>query len=67
MIFLKGDSTACKEKPSFTEISLTESGKAKVPKRLVYFSDGVLEEYSSDEEDFDKDYLDTQPLIDPVS
>lgn len=44
-----------------------EIGRKKSPKRLVYFSDGVLEEYSTDEEEMDGVNPDTQPLIDPVS
>lgn len=48
---------------NFTEINLIDK-KKKLPKRLVYFSDGVLEEYSSEDE-MDATNDDTQPLIDP--
>jgi len=58
------NSSANSEKASFTEISLCETERKKFPKRLVYFSDGVLEEYSTDEEELDGT-SDTQPLIDP--
>ncbi|CAL1270933.1 unnamed protein product [Larinioides sclopetarius] len=50
---------------SFTEINLTDLQRKKAPKRLVYFSDGILEEYSSDEDEVDNAAKDTQPLIDP--
>ncbi|GIX97685.1 protein FAM177A1 [Caerostris darwini] len=53
------------ENASFTEINLSEIQKKKVPKRLVYFSDGILEEYSSEEDDCDSSTKDTQPLVDP--
>ncbi|GBO28125.1 hypothetical protein AVEN_125539-1 [Araneus ventricosus] len=61
MVHSSGDSM------SFTEINLTELQRKKAPKRLVYFSDGILEEYSSDEDEVDNAAKDTQPLIDPVS
>ncbi|GFT90398.1 protein FAM177A1 [Nephila pilipes] len=56
---------SCEDKASFTEINLTELQRKKAPKRLVYFSDGILEEYSTDEDEFDNANQDTQPLIDP--
>ncbi|GBM16159.1 Protein FAM177A1 [Araneus ventricosus] len=59
MVHSSGDPT------SFTEINLTELQRKKAPKRLVYFSDGILEEYSSDEDEVDNAAKDTQPLIDP--
>ncbi|XP_035220961.1 protein FAM177A1-like isoform X2 [Stegodyphus dumicola] len=52
------------DKMSFTEINLSEIKEKKLPKRLVYFSDGILEEYSSDEDICDGECQDTQPLID---
>ena len=59
------DSSNRSEKTPFTEINLSETERKKLPKRLVYFSDGVLEEYSTDEEELDGVNPDTQPLIDP--
>ncbi|KAF8793804.1 Protein FAM177A1 like protein [Argiope bruennichi] len=59
MVHSSGDSS------SFTEINLTELQRKKAPKRLVYFSDGILEEYSTDEDEVDDSAKDTQPLIDP--
>ncbi|GFV00176.1 protein FAM177A1 [Trichonephila clavipes] len=56
---------SCDEKTSFTEINLAELQRKKAPKRLVYFSDGILEEYSTDEDEFDNANQDAQPLIDP--
>lgn len=53
------------EKTNFTEINLSEVEKKKAPKRVVHFSDGVLEEFSTDDEELDGDNPDTQPLIDP--
>jgi len=38
--------------------------KQKVPKRILHFSDGVIEEFSTDEED--EDEVDKQPEVDPV-
>lgn len=48
---------------SFTEVCL--GGKRnKVPKRVLHFSDGILEEFSSDEDEFDS-FNDKKPLINP--
>lgn len=58
-------SSVCEEKSSFTEVNLSEIERKKLPKRLVYFSDGVLEEYSTDEDELDGEISDTQPLVDP--
>ncbi|XP_054706376.1 protein FAM177A1-like [Uloborus diversus] len=58
------NSFSLSKQATFTEINLEEIQRKKLPKRLVYFSDGVLEEYSSDEE-CEVDANDTQPLIDP--
>ena len=48
----------------FTNISLeqTTEKKKKVPKRILHFSDGVLEEYSTDEEE----EIVKPPPVDPV-
>ncbi|KAL4239113.1 hypothetical protein ACF0H5_003816 [Mactra antiquata] len=49
----------------FTNISLESEQskkKTKVPRRLIHFSDGVLEEYSTDEED---DQPPPPPPVDP--
>lgn len=51
---------------SFTEINLAENKVKKAPKRLVYFSDGILEEYSSEDE-VDNGNAPDKPLVDPVS
>lgn len=45
---------------------MTENKLNKVPKRLLYFSDGILEEYSSEDE-VDNENVSNQPLVDPVS
>lgn len=37
--------------------------KMKTPKRVLQFCDGVLEEYSTDEEE---DYIKQEPLVDLV-
>ena len=37
--------------------------KKKVPRRILHFSDGILEEYSTDEE---LDEEDNAPHVDPV-
>lgn len=55
------------KRPSFTEINLLDTEKKKLPKRLVYFSDGVLEEYSTDEDELDTLNSEKQPLVDLVS
>ena len=38
--------------------------KKKVPRRILHFSDGIMEEYSTDEED--EDDVDKGPTVDPV-
>ncbi|KAG8191067.1 hypothetical protein JTE90_008381 [Oedothorax gibbosus] len=55
-----------KETPgkSFTEIDLTVNKAKKAPKRLVYFSDGILEEYSSEDE-VDHETVTEKLLVDP--
>ena len=52
---------------TFTSVAL-EAGenpqkKKKVPRRILHFSDGILEEYSTDEEEETKPL---QPVVDPV-
>lgn len=48
----------------FTNVPLeSDKPKKKVPRRLIHFSDGVLEEYSTDEED----ETPPPPAIDPKS
>ena len=54
---------------SFTSVSLGDTDrpkekKQKVPRRILHFSDGTLEEYSTDEEE---ENVPEQPLVDPVS
>ena len=39
--------------------------KKKVPRRILHFSDGVMEEYSTDEEE--EDEVDNTPKVNPVS
>ncbi|XP_076464838.1 protein FAM177A1-like [Babylonia areolata] len=51
----------------FTSVSLGDGDapsekKKKVPRRILHFSDGILEEYSTDEEEED---VPDQPLVDP--
>ncbi|XP_030854812.1 protein FAM177A1-like [Strongylocentrotus purpuratus] len=50
------------EKKDFESISLEE---VKKPRRIIHFSDGVLEEYSTDEEDGEGEELAKAPPIDP--
>lgn len=54
------------EKGDFTNISLAgdpeQPPKKKVPRRLIYCSDGVLEEYSTDEEEEKP----PEPTVNPV-
>ena len=47
--------------PLDSEVSSTK--KKKEPRRILHFSDGILEEYSTDEEE---DQPPTQPVVDPV-
>lgn len=54
---------------NFTNVSLGEPvenspKKQKVPRKVLYFSDGTLEEYSTDEED--EIELAKPPQVDPV-
>ncbi|GFR88595.1 protein FAM177A1 [Elysia marginata] len=46
------------------DVELTSEKKSKVPKRVIHFSDGILEEYSSDESD---DSEDITVKVDPTS
>ncbi|XP_071543034.1 uncharacterized protein [Panulirus ornatus] len=48
--------------PSKTEEGFNE--KVKKPRKIMHFSDGILEEFSTDEEDEDKQ-PDTMTLVDP--
>lgn len=50
-----------------TYISLETHKKKKKPRRVLHFSDGVLEEYSTDEEEVgEEENKQLQPPIDPV-
>lgn len=57
-------------KDQFTAVSLDGDAqerlkkKIKVPRRILHFSDGTLEEYSTDEED---ETDDNKKVIDPVN
>uniref|UniRef100_H2ZND0 Protein FAM177A1 n=1 Tax=Ciona savignyi TaxID=51511 RepID=H2ZND0_CIOSA len=42
---------------------LNKDGKVKIPRRLIHCSDGVLEEYSTDEEEEETE--ENLPLVDP--
>ena len=58
-------------RPSFATIpldDLTDQGKKKkkLPRRVLYFSDGVLEEYSTDEDEV-APKSQPQTVVDPVS
>lgn len=44
-----------------------ETIKVKVPKRILHFSDGVLEEYSDDDEVDSAPQEKEQTVVDPVS
>ncbi|VDI09020.1 Hypothetical predicted protein [Mytilus galloprovincialis] len=59
---VNGSSPVCTE---FTDISLQEGQKKKKkqPRRILHFSDGILEEYSTDEEDENP----PQPVVDTKS
>ncbi|KAK7103095.1 protein FAM177A1-like [Littorina saxatilis] len=50
----------------FTSVALGDGDgkkKGKVPRRILHFSDGILEEYSTDEEEEEKP--EPLPLVDP--
>ncbi|XP_068227057.1 LOW QUALITY PROTEIN: protein FAM177B [Palaemon carinicauda] len=48
--------------------TLNKNGKVKTPRRILHFSDGTLEEYSTDEEDEkEKPEPDPMALVDPKS
>ena len=55
------------DRVQFNNVPLEDSGqkkkKQKVPRRILHFSDGVLEEYSTDEEEEKEPEA---PVIDPV-
>ncbi|XP_033733860.1 protein FAM177A1-like [Pecten maximus] len=56
------------ERTEFTNVSLDAEAppvKKKQPKRILHFSDGILEEYSTDEEEEEK--KPTEPLVNPKS
>ena len=50
---------------TFDEKIHTTEPKKKVPRKILHFSDGTLEEYSTDEEEPVTE--DTTPPVDPVS
>lgn len=57
---------------TFTSVSLgmgdvDQAKKKKVPRRILHFSDGILEEYSTDEDEDESDKASLQPAVDPVS
>lgn len=49
-----------------TEMDDTASVQVKVPKRILHFCDGTLEEYSDDELE-QADVKQPEPVVDPVS
>ncbi len=51
----------------FESVDLSEGPKKRIPKRVIHFSDGVLEEYSTDEEEDEEDGGPSEPPVDPVS
>lgn len=60
-----GDGTTEKQ---FTSISLEDGQKpkkVKIPRRILHFSDGILEEFSTDEDE-DEDKALVSPPVDPV-
>nr|XP_054758114.1 protein FAM177A1-like [Lytechinus pictus] len=50
------------QKKDFESISLEE---VKKPRRIIHFSDGILEEYSTDEEDGEDKAVIEEPPVDP--
>ena len=50
----------------FESINLANVEKKRIPKRVIHFSDGVIEEYSTDEEDGDEPEP-SEPPVNPVS
>ena len=55
---------------AFTSVTLGDRNQAKknkAPRRILHFSDGVLEEYSTDEDEDENDSSPLQPVVDPVS
>ncbi|XP_072170495.1 uncharacterized protein [Diadema setosum] len=57
-----GDDSSGQARKEFETISLEEQKK---PRRIIHFSDGVLEEYSTDEEDGGEEEKLMQPSVDP--
>lgn len=55
---------------NFTDIHLPETTveikEKKVPRRILHFSDGTLEEYSTDEEEEEEEDTAPATVIDPV-
>ncbi|XP_072041785.1 protein FAM177A1-like [Amphiura filiformis] len=48
----------------FESVDLSKGEKKRVPKRVIHFSDGIMEEYSTDEEDGGDDEP-SEPQVDP--
>ena len=46
--------------------TVTETERHKAPRHIIHCSDGVLEEYSTDEDDDEVDSANTRPPVDPV-
>ncbi|XP_077995439.1 protein FAM177A1-like [Glandiceps talaboti] len=51
----------------FETIQLEEEKPKRVPRRVIHFSDGIVEEYSTDEEDDEVDSKPVEPPVDPKS
>ncbi|XP_069114908.1 protein FAM177A1-like [Argopecten irradians] len=63
-----GAEASVTESTEFTNVSLDAEAppvKKKQPRRILHFSDGILEEYSTDEEEEEKKT--SQPPVDPKS
>lgn len=50
-----------------TQEASSETIKVKVPKRILHFSDGTLEEYSTDEDETDNNLKTDKTVVDPVN
>ncbi|XP_070578306.1 protein FAM177A1-like [Ptychodera flava] len=62
-IILQEGTDQTKPTREFETIQLEEGKKKKVPRRILHFSDGTLEEYSTDEEE--EEETPSEPPVDP--
>lgn len=67
--FNSNDTASFDSTPSVAFEGVKSAKKARVPRRIIHFSNGVVEEYSTDEEEVDNSISASSKMaiVDPVS